>query len=78
MKKPLIEKLCYSGGVFGRVAQWIEQLPSKQSVAGSSPAALVLSTDRGVSRFHCMNKLTTRAWSSPFVTSFFRFTPCQL
>ncbi len=26
----------------GRVAQWIEQLPSKQSVAGSSPAALVL------------------------------------
>lgn len=27
----------------GRVAQWIEQLPSKQSVAGSNPAALVLS-----------------------------------
>lgn len=26
----------------GRVAQWIEQLPSKQSVAGSNPAALVL------------------------------------
>lgn len=27
---------------FGRVAQWIEQLPSKQSAAGSNPAALVL------------------------------------
>ena len=26
----------------GSVAQWIEQLPSKQSVAGSIPAALTI------------------------------------
>ncbi len=45
MKKPLIEKLCYSGGVFGRVAQWIEQQIPVLWVGGSNPSALVLVVD---------------------------------
>ena len=38
MKKVLCGAILYEVTIFGPVAQWIEQLPSKQWVVGSIPA----------------------------------------